>query len=207
MTTPLLPADGLPPFPQVTLSDEARVDRNRTIVQDLVTSLAVVVGWFAAAGVIGALIWVNVTTLPGYTRVAAGGSMDEEQMAKQFSINGWFLVIAVVGGLLSGLVLMLIRRGSPVIMVVLLALGGALATWLMLRCGLSWGPGNPNVALASAEVGQLVPIRLKPDAKGIYFAWSIAALIGAAVSLWIMESRETRRARAQAVSQIYPYYG
>lgn len=188
----------LPPLPQVTISNEERIERRRGILQEILTTLAIVVGWFTAAGAIGALVWVNVTTLPGYTRVAEGGSMDEVQMAKQFAINGWFLVIAVAGGLISGVALLLIRRRSPVVTVVLVALGGGLATWLMLQCGLSWGPGDPKVALASAQLGDLVRIQLKPDARAVYFAWSIGALVGSAVAIWLLESRETSRARALA---------
>lgn len=192
MTTPPLPSAELPSFGEVTISDGERTERIRAIVSELSTSLALVVGWFTAAGALGALIWVNVTTLPVYVRVAQGGSMDEEQLAKQFSINGWFLVIAVVGGLLSGLVLLLVRRGSPVVMVVLVAFGSGLATWLMMSCGLAWGPGDPKVALASAQVGEVVPIQLKPDVDAVYFAWSIATLVGAALAIWILESRDTR---------------
>lgn len=165
----------------------------RGTIQDLLTSISVVTAWFTAAGLLGALIWVKVTPLPGFTRVAAGGTMDEEQLAKQFSANGWFVVIAVVAGLLSGLVLMLVRRRTlPAVMVVLVALGGGLATVLMVQCGLAWGPGDPDAALAVAQIGDVVPIRLEVDAKGVYFAWSVAALLGAAIGTWLLELVEQR---------------
>jgi len=165
-------------------------------VQDLLASVAVVIGWFSALGLVGALIWVKVTPLPGFTRVAESGSMGEEELAKQFAINGWFLVIAASAGLLSGLALMLLRRTSPpLVMIVLVALGGGLATVVMLQGGLVWGPGDPNAGLAGAALGEVVPIQLKPDVDAVYFAWSIAALIGAAAAVWVLESRESRRAR------------
>ncbi|RYJ05462.1 MAG: hypothetical protein EON52_11445 [Actinomycetales bacterium] len=171
---------------------ETAPDRRGT-VQDLLTSISVVTAWFTALGLLGALVWVKVTPLPGFTRVADNGTMDEEQLAKQFSANGWFLVIAVVAGLLSGLVLLLVRRRTlPAVMVVLVALGGGLATVLMVQCGLAWGPGDPNAALAVAQIGDVVPIQLKVDAKGVYYAWSVAALVGAAIATWLLESVEKR---------------
>ncbi|MCX6397806.1 MAG: hypothetical protein NTV23_15070 [Propionibacteriales bacterium] len=194
MTGPI--SEDLPVLPAVTVHEEDRLEHRRGLVQDLVTSVSVVVAWFTAAGLLGALLWVTVTPLPGFTRIAESGTMDEEQLAKQFSSSGWFLVIAVVGGLLSGLALMLLRRTSPpAVLVVLLALGGGLATLLMVQCGLAWGPDDPNAALATAPVGDVVPIQLKADAHGVYYAWSVAALLGAGLMLWGAESRANRRAR------------
>lgn len=201
------PAVGAYPPPPTDLPED-QAERRRVLVQDALTSLGVVTAWFTAAGLLGALIWVEVTPLPGFTKILGNGTMDEEQLAKQFSANGWFLVIAVVGGLLSGLVLLLVRRhAQPVVMVMLVALGGGLATLLMVRCGLAWGPGDPNAALLKAEVGEVVPIRLEVDAKGVYFAWSAAALLGAALAQWLLDSREKRAAGFGYEDDQYPFSG
>jgi MFS family permease len=165
------------------------------VVEEIGVSLSVVLAWFAVLAVIGALIWDKVVTLPEFTRVATTGSMDEEQLSHQFSISGWFLVIAVVGGLLSGVVLMVIRRKNPIATVVLVALGSGLATWLMLTCGLAFGPDNPNTVLTSAKLGEKVPVQLKPDVNAVYYAWSVAALFGCVLALWILETVSTSRQR------------
>lgn len=196
------PAYGDPAPQPVVPSDDELAERRRAFVQDLLTNLSLITTWFAAAGVLGALVWVQVTPLPGFTRIGNSGSMDEEQLARQFASNGWFLVIAAVAGLLSGIVLLLLRRRShPSVVVGLVALGGGLATLVMVRCGLAWGPDDPNVALSKAKLGEVVPIQLKVDAHGVYFAWSVAALVGAMISLWWLDSREKQRAQAQGDAQ------
>lgn len=187
-----------PPLPQVAPHDEDRRARQQALLREIGTSAALVALWFAAVGLVGALVWREVTPLPTFTRIGTTGSMDEEQLSHQFSINGWFLVIAVVGGLLSGVALLLIRRRSPVVMVLLVALGGGLATLLMTQCGLAWGPADPSVALAHAQLGDKIPIRLEPDVNAVYFAWSIAALLGAAFALWVLDSAAGRKTRAAA---------
>jgi len=158
---------------------------------------AVVVAWFAVAAVVCAAIWVKVTPLPEFTRTAENATMDEAQLAKQVGTDGWFLTIAAVAGLLSGFALLLLRRRSPILMVLLVAAGGALATKLMLDLGLSFGPSDPNGVLAGVAVGDTVPVRIRPDAHGLYLVWSIAALVGALIALWGRESRDARRARAE----------
>lgn len=184
-----------PQLPHVTLSQEERLDQRRKLIEDVLVSTTVVTAWFSAVAMIGALVWVQVTTLPGFTWNGERGTMDELELSKQFSADGWFLVIAVVAGLFSGLILLLMRKSSPALMVGLIGLGGGLATWLMLACGLAWGPEDPNIGLAQASVGDVVPVQLQVDAQGIYYAWSIAALLGAAVAIWILEKREQRRNR------------
>ncbi|HET6153094.1 MAG TPA: hypothetical protein VFE15_09060 [Marmoricola sp.] len=154
----------------------------------LLTDLSVVVAWFAVAAVIAAVIWVQVTPLPEFTRTADNGTMGEDQLVKQFATNGWFLVIAAVGGLASGFALLLVRRRRPIAMVLLVAAGGALATIIMLQVGLALGPDSPSTTLAKVKVGGTVPVQLKPDVHAVYLVWSITALVGAVLALWGRES-------------------
>lgn len=183
------------------MTPEERAEQQREQTRDLAVSVALVLGWFLVAALVGAWVWERVVDLPEFTRIATTGTMDEEQLAKQFAINGWFLTIGAVGGLVSGLVLLLLRRRSPVVMVFVVALGAALASWVMLRCGLAWGPVDPNTALAGAELGDKIPIRLEPDINAVHFAWPFATLIGAAIALWILDSADQRRNRRAARHQ------
>ncbi|MCZ4499384.1 MAG: hypothetical protein JWQ74_1937 [Marmoricola sp.] len=172
-------------------------DRLQRALGDLAVDVAVVVAWFALAALICAAIWVKVTPLPHYTRTADNATMDEAQLAKQVATDGWFFAIAAVAGLVSGFALLVLRRRSPILMVLLVAGGGALATYLMLQLGLAFGPPDPNGVFAGVPVGAQVPLRIKPDADGIRFVWSIAALVGALLALWGREARENRRTRPE----------
>lgn len=145
----------------------------------------VVVAWFVVLGVLGALLWWQVTPLAAYTRTSDNGILDEEQLGKQFASDGWFFTIAIAGGLLSGAVLAFWRRRDPVLTVVLLALGGALATFVMIQAGLVFGPADPTKVLPTVPVGAKVPLQLKTSAHTVWFAWSTGAMFGALAVLWI----------------------
>ena len=85
--------------------------------------------------------------------------MDEAQLAKQFGTDGWFWVVGSAAGLISGLVLVLLRRRNPILMVLLVTVGGAFATAVMLQLGLLLGPSDPSSVLAHTPVGDKVPLQ------------------------------------------------
>jgi hypothetical protein len=184
-----------------------RLPGDRSVAQRLLVDLAIVTGWFAAAGLLGAVVWELVTPLAEYTRTADNGTMGEEELARQFGATGWYLVIGAVAGVVSGAVLLMWRRRSPVLMVLMVAAGGALAAWVMLEVGLALGPADPNQVLATVDVGEKVPLRLKFEGPGAFFVWPIAALAGALFALLFFESRDERLAREERLRLELPTYG
>lgn len=150
----------------------------------ILADIGIALAWFVLAGLLGALIWWQLTPLAEYTRTVENGVMDEQQLAKYVATDGWFVVISAVGGLLSGIALLSWRRRDPVLMVILVALGGAVATWVMLQTGLALGPPDPDATIRSAKVGAKIPVRLDPTTTGIYVTWSVCALLGAIGVIW-----------------------
>ena len=148
---------------------------------------AIVLVWFAAAGVLGAVVWWQVTTLPKVTKAGDSATLAPEELVKQVQSDGWFFVVAAVGGLLSGVALLLWRRRDPILMVVLVALGGGLASWLMIHVGLVLGPGPVLEALRGLPEGAHVSTQLKLYAPGIAWIWPVAAVLGALMELWILQ--------------------
>ena len=59
----------------------------------------------SSLGVLGAFVWWQLTPLAEFTRTATNAQMDEEQLGRQVAADGWFFVVAAVGGLLSGMLL------------------------------------------------------------------------------------------------------
>lgn len=163
----------------------------RVLRHPLVLDIALVVGWFVAVGVLAAFIWWQVTPLAEFTRTPTNAQMDEGQLGRQVSTDGWFFTVAAVGGLASGIVLLALRRRDPIAMVVLVTLGGVLASWLMVRIGLWLGPADPVHALRGVPVGDKVPMQLKPHAGGVRFVWPVAALVGALGVLWGLDEKRT----------------
>lgn len=154
-------------------------------VIDLVASAMV----FAALAVAGAFVWRAMSDLPVFTRSAQGALMDQVQLAKTIGIDGWFFTIGALGGLVGGAVLMLVRRSRPILMVVLLAAAGALASWLMVQVGLHLGPDNPDAVLRSAAQGTHVPVQLRTMAHSVEFAWPLGGLLGGLLVLLLVSPR------------------
>lgn len=161
----------------------------------LLRDAAFVLAWFVALAVVAAVVWWQVTPLAEYTRTADNAQMDEQQLGVQVSVDGWYVVIAAAGGLLSGVLLLSLRRRDPVAMVLLVVLGSLLGGWVMLRVGLWLGPADPKDVLRHVAVGTKVPLQLKPKVTGVLYVWPILTLIGAIGVIWGTDDvRAPRRA-------------
>jgi hypothetical protein len=154
----------------------------------LVRDLGFVLVWFVVLGVVGALVWWQVTPLAEYTRTATSAEMGEEQLGRQVAADGWYVAIAALGGLLSGVALLALRHRDPLAMVVLVTLGGLLSAWVMLRVGLWLGPADPKTVLPDVAVGDQVPFQLKPKTTGVLYVWPIGVLLGALGVIWGTDS-------------------
>lgn len=188
---PLGVPPGSDPFPP------AAAEPSGVQLKTAVVDAVIVFGWFAVLGVLGGVLWEAVTPLAAFTRVGDDGIMGEQELARQFSASGWYVVIGVVGGLISGFALVLWRRRNPVLMVVLLTLGGALAAFVMAQVGLALGPEDPQQVLPTVDVGDKVPLQLAVEGFGIYFTWAIAALASACAVLFGMAVLAALEAESQ----------
>jgi hypothetical protein len=146
--------------------------------------VAVVLGTFLLVGVACGVVWWLLVEPATFTKVASGGSMGEDELAKRFNADGWYAVIAAVAGLTVGLLLTLWRSRDFVLTTVLLVVGSGIAAAAMALSGHLLGPGDPNAALAAAAPGTAVPVQLGVDAKACYLIWPMAALVGALMVLW-----------------------
>jgi uncharacterized membrane protein YeaQ/YmgE (transglycosylase-associated protein family) len=185
MSAPVTPADGTPTA--TTPPPRPRPRRERPGLRPVLLDVVVVGVWFAVAGVLGAFVWSWVTTLPQLTRAGNSGTLPPDQLVKQVGIDGWFFVIAVVGGLLSGLVLLAWRNRDPVLSVVLVVLGAGLASWLMVHVGRALGPDQELAALRQVSEGGHVSMQLQLSAPGVAWVWLVMAAVGALVQLWVLE--------------------
>lgn len=140
---------------------------------------AAVLGVLLVVGVVCGVVWSQVVTPAQFTKLAQGGSMGEDELSKRFAADGWYVVIALVAGVLSGLGLAAWRRRDPLLTSVLLVLGSALAAVAMLVVGHLLGPGDPKAALEAAKVGAQVPQSLDVDTFIVYLSWPAGVLFGA----------------------------
>ena len=144
-----------------------------------------VLGTSLVLGLLGGVLWWLLTE-PALFTVGEKGTlgMGEVELADRFSATGWFTVLAVVLGALSGGALTWWRNRDPILTAGLLVLGSVVGTAVMVGVGRLLGPPDPEVAAASAQPGDLVPAALEVGATAAYLVWTIAALAGALMVLW-----------------------
>lgn len=144
-----------------------------------------VLGVSLLLGLLGGVLWWLLTEPALFTVGEAGElGMGEVELADRFSATGWFTVLAVVLGALSGGALTWWRNRDPILTAGLLVVGSVIGTLTMAGVGKVLGPADPEVAAASARPGDLVPAALEVGAAVSYLVWTIAALAGALMVLW-----------------------
>lgn len=121
--------------------------------------LAVVV--IAALGALGAVVWNWVwTPSVGVVSDHQWLAEDEASLRAQFSSTGWFVVVAGVAGLLGGALVALFLDRVPLLTLVAVVVGSAVATWLMIEIGAALGPADPRTLAQTAKEGTHLPANL-----------------------------------------------
>ncbi len=143
-----------------------------------------ILGSCLALGVACGILWWLLADPPTFTKVRQGASMGELQLGRRFDGDGWYAVIAAVAGLFTGALLTWWRSRDFLVTTMLLLLGAGVAAAVMAAVGRLLGPGDPDLALAAAKLGQEVPEQLALTVPATYLVWPIAVLIGALMVLW-----------------------
>jgi hypothetical protein len=144
-----------------------------------------VLGTFLLIGVAcGVLWWLAVTPATFTAMPDGGGSMSEVQLGKRFDADGWYAVIGLVVGFLSGLGVTWWRSRDFRLTTFLLVPGSAVAAGAMALTGSLLGPPDPHAALATASPGQLVPVQLEVSGFAPYLVWPVAVLLGSLMVLF-----------------------
>lgn len=157
----------------------------------ILVDTGIVLAWFLVAGVLAAVAWWQLVDLPEATRQGRSVVVEAAQLGKEVNIDGWFFALAAVGGLVSGVALLLWRERDPLLMVVLVTVGGGLAAWVASRLGRLLGPESESVVLRSRAEGAHAPLELQVHAPGVLWVWPAAAALGALLYLWVLKSPDS----------------
>lgn len=144
-----------------------------------------VLGTLLVLGAVCGVVWLLVAE-PGHLERVRGGFQvpTEVDLARRFNADGWYSVIAIVAGFVSGLALTWWRSRDFLLTTLLLVPGAALAAAAMALVGHALGPPDPHLVLVSAHRGQVAPLQLEVSAKASYVMWPVAVLLGALMVLW-----------------------
>ncbi|HSE08908.1 MAG TPA: hypothetical protein VLB29_09585 [Nocardioidaceae bacterium] len=156
----------------------------RSLGKGLGADIVVVLGALVLVGAVCGVIWWLVVDPAEFTKTRGGGAMGELDLAKRFNADGWYSVIAILVGFVSGVVLTWWRDRDYRLTTVLLVVGAALAAAAMALVGRVLGPGDPQGGLPLLERGERVPVQLEVLATVTYLTWPIAVLAGALMVLW-----------------------
>ena len=153
--------------------------------------------WFAAAvagsvvlGLIAGLIWGEVAPRAVLQEIGSGtAQLVNAETTAFIGADAWFCVIAVVAGLLSGVLgyrfALAPRTGAGRPAVALALIVGAIAgTFVMLWLGEQIGLSSYNKNLASSPSGTLFPASLALGAKSVLAFWPLFTAIVMLVAEW-----------------------
>jgi hypothetical protein len=155
----------------------------------LIAACGVLLG-SAIAGLLGGLIWSAVAPRAAYVVVSRGSAdVVNAETSAFIAADAWYCLIAVVGGLIVGIVSyrFAVRRHGPLPMAALLA-GSVLAGWAARWVGQNLGLSHFNAQLVTSRQGTILhapPVLGSDPSLTLWSAiafWPLAAcLIPAAV--------------------------
>jgi disulfide bond formation protein DsbB len=180
--------------------------RSRALVPLLLRAVAML-AVFAGAGVGAGYAWRHLWTPP--TGEAVEGSWVpvplEAGLANDFSGVGWYVVVAVVTGLLLGLVTALVMRRAEIAGVAVAVLGSALAAYLVLATGERLSPPDPDTVAATSDDGTEIPGDLEFDGWTPLLSLPVGTLASLGTIFMLTDRRRSADARGDAAYATVPY--
>jgi hypothetical protein len=167
-----------------------------------VVAVAAVLAGTALLGVAAGFTWAAVAPR-ALGVVVSRGSADvvNPETSAFIAADGWFTLVTVVGGIISGLLgyLFAVRRhGAPAMAAVLV--GGLAAALIAMWIGQQPGTAAYNHALQAGQPGVLVHAPLSVGGIGALAFWSLFAGLTAGGIEAVSQFRERQAARARVKS-------
>ena len=137
---------------------------------------AVTVLALGLAGVIAGVLWSLAAPRPPYVMTKQGPLLADPTTQALIAADGWFFIIAGALGLACGAIgYSLSRRGRPLAVVLGLAAGGLLGSYIALVVGRVVNLGAVTVT-ASGTSTSLIAGPLGLTAQGVLLAWPVLSV-------------------------------
>lgn len=147
---------------------------------------------FAVVGAAAGLLWRSRLHVPHGVVVGHQWYPNPWDAGERsfFAATGWYVVIALVAGVLLGLLAAWFARAPELVTLVAVLAGSLLAAWLMLVVGLHGAPPDPQIAAAHAADGTRLSGTISRPGVAAFVVWPLAALVPlGAVYLLVPDSR------------------
>lgn len=177
VTAPLTPHDQPPSegpvgLPTAGRTPEQAAERRAELREGAFAGAAV-----AVAGLLLGALWAWLA--PKVPLISDGKAvyLKSTEGEQAIGADGTFALLALGFGVLSAVVVFLVRRRGGIPLVAGLAAGSLLGALIGWRLGIRLGPASDVVAAAkSAGKGVVFDAPLKLSAKGVLLAWPLAAM-------------------------------
>lgn len=154
---------------------------------------------FSLVGVFGGLVWSWWADPATFTVAARQTVMGEEQLGRLFGVEARYAVVGLAGGALVAAGLGVWLRRSGWLLVVGVLGGSGLAALLSYRVGVRFGPDEAAATADAASPGDTVAAPYEVLTAGLFFCWTVGALAGLAVSVWLADRDPTEPAGSSPI--------
>ena len=142
---------------------------------------------FSVVGVLGGLVWAWWADPATFTVAGRQTVMGEEQLGRLFGVEARYTVVGLAGGALVAAGLGVWLRRSGWLLVVGVLGGSGLAALLSYWVGVWLGPDDAAAAADAASPDDTVAAPYEVETVGLFFCWTVGALAGLAVAVWLAD--------------------
>ena len=169
--------------------------RTRTRIERPWRGVVVPLVVFPLLGVLGGVVWAWWADPATFTVARRQTFMGEEQLGRLFAVEADYAVVGLVGGFVVAAGLGGWLRWSGWRLVIGVLAGSGLAALVSYRVGVAVGPGDLAAAAEAAAPGDAVPQPYEVQTPGLFFCWTLGALAGLVVVVWLLDRDRVDRDR------------
>ena len=133
---------------------------------------------FAVVGAVAGVVWEWLWTPPSGVVFHHRWYPDETWVRGLFSGTGWYVLVAVVAGLVAGVVSALAFHRRELVSLVAVVAGSLLAGFVMWHLGTALGPADPRHAAATMADYKPLIGKLTTSGGSYRIAFPVGALLG-----------------------------
>jgi len=179
------------------MSDRVSVDRSSRRSLAWVVGIVLVI---ASVGVAAGLLWHSLLHVPHGVVVGHQWFPDPWESGERdlFDATGWYVVIAVVAGLVLGTLAAVLSRAPELWTLAAVLVGSLIAAWLMRAVGLHGAPPDPRVAAAHAADGTRLSGTFGRPGAAAFITWPLAAVLPVGIVFLLVPGRGSHFAETPA---------